>query len=89
MGSEKHTADVVLPGGHGQQPTRNMAIPPVCAAAVREVNRLYPKTLIIDFAQKGALNLSCSKWGSKATAPTLCCWVDVRSRALTSTLPAQ
>ena len=37
-------------GGHGQQPTRNTAIPPICAAAVREVNCLYPTMSISDFA---------------------------------------
>ena len=36
--------------GHGRQPTRNTAIPPICAAAVREVNHLYPTMLISDFA---------------------------------------
>jgi hypothetical protein len=42
-------------GGHGRKPTRNPAIPPICAAAVREVNRLYPTMSISDFSRKGGV----------------------------------
>ena len=52
-------------GGHERQPTRNMAISPICAAAVREVNRLYPTMSIIDFAQKGGVKYSLLQMGVK------------------------
>jgi hypothetical protein len=45
-------------GGHGQQPTRNTASPPGCAAAVREVNFLYLALLISDFAQNRGVKYS-------------------------------
>ena len=52
-------------GGHGRQPTRNTAIPPGCAATVREVNRLYPTMSISDFAQKGDVKYSVLQIGLK------------------------
>ena len=52
-------------GGHRWQPTRNPAIPPICAAAVREVNRLYPTMSVSDFSQKGGVKYSLLQAGFK------------------------
>ena len=35
----------------GRQPTRNVAIPHICAPSVRELNRLYPSMSILTFAK--------------------------------------
>ena len=52
-------------GGHGWQPTMNTAISPICAAAVREVNCLYPTMSIVDFARQGGIKYSSLKMGVK------------------------
>ena len=52
-------------GGHGRQPTRNTAIPPGCAATGREVNCLYPTTLISDFTRKGGVKYSLLQVGNR------------------------
>ena len=52
-------------GGHGRQPTRNTAIPPVCTAAVKEFNCLYPTMLISDFARKGGVKYPVLQVGLK------------------------
>ena len=52
-------------GGHGRQPTRNTVIPPICAAAVKEVNRLHPTMSISDFARKGGDKYSLLQMGFK------------------------
>ena len=52
-------------GGLRRQPTRNTAIPPGCATAVKEVNRLYPTMSISDFAQKGGVKYSLLQVGNR------------------------
>jgi hypothetical protein len=52
-------------GGLRRQPNRKTAIPPVCAAAVKEVNRLYSSMSISDFAQKGGVKYSLHQVGFK------------------------
>ena len=43
---------------HGKQPTRNPTIPPICAPAVKELNRLYPSLDIGQFARKSGVAYS-------------------------------
>jgi hypothetical protein len=51
--------------GHGKQPTRNLAIPPICLPCVTELNRLYPTMGIIAFCKKGKLKYSDVAIGGK------------------------
>jgi hypothetical protein len=44
--------------GHGKQPTKNPSIPPICAQAVKEVNRLYPSLDISQFSRKSGVAYS-------------------------------
>jgi hypothetical protein len=40
---------------HGTQPTKNPSIPPICAPAVKELNRLYPSLDISQFSRKSGV----------------------------------
>ncbi len=52
-------------GGHGKQATKNSAIPPLCATAVREFNRLYPTLNISTFVHKTGVKYMDVKVGTK------------------------
>jgi hypothetical protein len=40
-------------GNHGQQPTQNLSIPPICQPCIKELKRLYPTMDIVSFCKKG------------------------------------
>ncbi len=52
-------------GGLGRQPTKNTAIPPICALSVKELNRLYPLWNIMTFAQKSGVKYQDLAVGAK------------------------
>ena len=52
-------------GGLGRQPTKNTAIPPICASSVKELNRLYPLMNIMTFARKSGVKYQDLAVGAK------------------------
>jgi len=52
-------------GGLGRQPTKNTAIPQICAPSVRELNRLYPTMNIMSFARKSGVKYQDLAVGAK------------------------
>ena len=50
---------------HGKQPTKNPSIPPICAPAVKELNRLYPSLDISQFSRKSGVAYSRFVIGNK------------------------
>jgi hypothetical protein len=52
-------------GGHGRQPTKNAAIPPICALSVKELNQLYPLMNIMTFVWKSGVKYQNLAVGEK------------------------
>jgi hypothetical protein len=52
-------------GGYGRQPTKNAAIPPICAPSLKELNWLYSLMNIMTFAQKSRVKYQNLAVGEK------------------------